>query len=166
MFDLSGIPSNEKIVGATLNLYQVDGAGALESGVSLFRFADDGWDENTTTWANPPDVTGADFLSTNSNGQVYRGWSQWNLFDSGSWDPSIDQTDGLLSLWLAEASSNDQVHIWCSKEAATDTSGLCMTGLEPFLEVTTAVIPIPAAAWLFGSGLLGLIGIVRCKKHE
>ena len=24
--------------------------------------------------------------------------------------------------------------------------------------------PIPAAIWLFGSGLLGLIGVARCKK--
>lgn len=29
---------------------------------------------------------------------------------------------------------------------------------------TPAAVPIPAAAWLFGSGLLGLIGIARCKK--
>ena len=28
----------------------------------------------------------------------------------------------------------------------------------------TAVIPVPAAAWLFGSGLLGLIGIARHRK--
>ena len=28
----------------------------------------------------------------------------------------------------------------------------------------TAVIPVPAAAWLFGSGLLGLIGISKRKK--
>ena len=27
-----------------------------------------------------------------------------------------------------------------------------------------AVIPVPAAVWLFGSGLLGLIGIARRKK--
>jgi hypothetical protein len=27
-----------------------------------------------------------------------------------------------------------------------------------------SAIPIPAAAWLFGSGLLGLVGIARCKK--
>lgn len=32
------------------------------------------------------------------------------------------------------------------------------------LEGNISVIPIPAAAWLFGSGLLGLIGISRCKK--
>ena len=28
----------------------------------------------------------------------------------------------------------------------------------------TAVIPVPAAVWLFGSGLLGLVGIARRKK--
>jgi hypothetical protein len=26
------------------------------------------------------------------------------------------------------------------------------------------VIPVPAAVWLFGSGLLGLVGIARRKK--
>jgi hypothetical protein len=30
--------------------------------------------------------------------------------------------------------------------------------------VTFTAVPIPAAAWLFGSGLLGLIGLVRHKK--
>jgi len=30
--------------------------------------------------------------------------------------------------------------------------------------VETAVVPIPAAVWLFGSGLIGLIGIARRKK--
>lgn len=29
-----------------------------------------------------------------------------------------------------------------------------------------AVVPIPAAAWLFGSGLLGLVGIARRKKNS
>lgn len=27
-----------------------------------------------------------------------------------------------------------------------------------------SAVPIPAAAWLFGSGLIGLIGIAKCKK--
>lgn len=30
--------------------------------------------------------------------------------------------------------------------------------------VRTSVVPIPAAIWLFGSGLLGLVGIARRKK--
>ena len=33
------------------------------------------------------------------------------------------------------------------------------------LTITTAPVPIPAAVWLFGSGLLGLIGIARRKAN-
>ena len=29
---------------------------------------------------------------------------------------------------------------------------------------TPAAVPVPAAVWLFGSGLLGLVGIARRKK--
>jgi hypothetical protein len=33
-----------------------------------------------------------------------------------------------------------------------------------FLEITPAVVPIPAAVWLFGSGLIGLVGLARRRK--
>jgi hypothetical protein len=29
---------------------------------------------------------------------------------------------------------------------------------------TPATVPLPAATWLFGSGLLGLVGMARKKK--
>lgn len=32
--------------------------------------------------------------------------------------------------------------------------------------MTTSVVPVPAAAWLFGSGLLGLVGVARRKKGQ
>lgn len=32
-------------------------------------------------------------------------------------------------------------------------------------ETTVSAVPIPAAAWLFGSGLIGLIGVARRKAH-
>ena len=38
-------------------------------------------------------------------------------------------------------------------------SGTAWTG-----GVQAAVVPVPAAAWLFGSGLLGLVGMARRKK--
>lgn len=42
------------------------------------------------------------------------------------------------------------------------TSALAATGTSTTLLPT--VVPIPAAAWLFGSGLIGLIGVARRKK--
>lgn len=32
------------------------------------------------------------------------------------------------------------------------------------ITITTSAVPIPAAAWLFGSGMLGLIGMARHKN--
>jgi hypothetical protein len=55
----------------------------------------------------------------------------------------------------------------------TDADGIPGTAMHqgPFPGFThqingslTAVVPIPAAAWLFGSGLLGLIGLSKKKK--
>ncbi|MBI5461429.1 MAG: hypothetical protein HY941_04495 [Gammaproteobacteria bacterium] len=34
-----------------------------------------------------------------------------------------------------------------------------------FIEEAAPAVPLPAAAWLFGSGLLGMIGIARTKMH-
>jgi hypothetical protein len=33
------------------------------------------------------------------------------------------------------------------------------------LSFTTSVVPLPAAVWLFGSGLLGLVGVARRKAR-
>ncbi len=42
----------------------------------------------------------------------------------------------------------------------TDQTGV---GFSGFVEQT--VVPVPAAVWLFGSGLIGLFGIARRKAH-
>ena len=38
------------------------------------------------------------------------------------------------------------------------------TGAEPFFAYETSTVPIPPSVWLFGSGLLGLIGVARRKR--
>lgn len=35
---------------------------------------------------------------------------------------------------------------------------------SPNFEFSTVAVPVPAAVWLFGSGLLGLVGVARRKK--
>jgi len=45
-----------------------------------------------------------------------------------------------------------------------DTVGADPMSLNSWgLDITTSVVPVPAAVWLFGSGLIGLAGIARRK---
>ena len=37
-------------------------------------------------------------------------------------------------------------------------------GVSAAAPVAVAPVPVPAAVWLFGSGLLGLVGLARRKK--
>ena len=38
-------------------------------------------------------------------------------------------------------------------------------GMSPVFDFTVTTVPIPATVWLFGSGLLGLVGVACRKKH-
>lgn len=76
-------------------------------------------------------------------------------------------TVGGQTIW--EPSNN--TGIFTGTIIATNTGGLVFNFLSPYVGraefdsvSVAAVIPIPPAAWLFGSGLLGLIGISRRKK--
>jgi len=37
-------------------------------------------------------------------------------------------------------------------------------GQAPSFNGTVSAVPVPAAVWLFGSGLIGLAGVARCRK--
>jgi hypothetical protein len=49
-----------------------------------------------------------------------------------------------------------------------DPSGFGGVGYVLYLEgnVTVGAVPVPAAVWLFGSGLLGLVGVARRKTKQ
>lgn len=49
----------------------------------------------------------------------------------------------------------------------TDLSGGTMQGTYPiYQEISVSAVPVPAAVWLFGSGLIGLTGIARRRNHS
>ena len=93
------------------------------------------------------------------------------LFDFGADEDSL--------LFLAGASNN----FWCletqfctgdginfAEQIGRNDNGQSVAQLVEYDNTTTivfanaAVIPVPAAVWLFGSGLLGLIGFARRKR--
>lgn len=50
------------------------------------------------------------------------------------------------------------------RQSALDKNNFLYAWVKHNGSVGTAVVPIPPALWLFGSGLLGLIGVARRKK--
>ena len=75
-----------------------------------------------------------------------------------------------------EVATGDEFYIWAFLRAESE-SGLAATSADAFntgsmsfvgnpelTAASAAVVPLPAAVWLFGSGMLGLIGRARRKK--
>ena len=173
-FDLSAIPTNEVIVAATLNLFQIESLGpGVAFGNSLFHFTDN-WSETTITSNNAANdvisALGGPVLSNNTEFGTPK-YTQYDLFQFLAWDPSPDRADGLLSLLLVDTIGGDSAYGFCSKDSdpllnpclAQDET-VQTQDRDPFLTIQTSVIPVPPAVWLFGSGLLGLIGVARRKK--
>ena len=156
-FDLSGIAAGETITGATLHMYHYNGMGYTDTGVHIHYLADDSWGETEITWNTRPDpnVLSPEISYNPAGGWSFPHWLEWDLMADGIWDPASDLTDGALSLLLKESEGGDQGHNFYSREYTDDP------GLRPYLEITTAPIPIPSAVWLLGSGLIGLVGFRR-----
>lgn len=111
---------------------------------------------------------------------------------SGTWsvtDPSIThiafKSDGYFILGAVTALSGD----WMNDTSATGSwdltlatcpNTICSNGPRPYVDAdflnggtqiadlsnvrAFSVVPVPAAVWLFGSGLLGLVGVARRKR--
>ncbi|HYQ73071.1 MAG TPA: VPLPA-CTERM sorting domain-containing protein, partial [Gammaproteobacteria bacterium] len=59
--------------------------------------------------------------------------------------------------------------VWGSLDSAAITQiDFVVNGvanMDTIIDNITAVVPVPAAVWLFGSGLLGLAGVARRRKR-
>ncbi len=79
------------------------------------------------------------------------------LFDGNDMVDLNDLIGNVGGITLVEAvgiNESGQITAW----------GNTSNGIRSFL-LTPVVVPVPAAVWLFGSGIVGLIGVARRKKH-
>lgn len=82
---------------------------------------------------------------------------------AGGFDLTTSAWQGVTGLGLqlqnnlSATSTNNLESAWIQKKVAAG-------GVDVAVQ-TSSVVPLPAAVWLFGSGLLGLVGIARCKRR-
>ena len=146
-------------------------AAALDvSGVTGWRLASmdvDGSGVSTTT--PPVDCAGGGVSGCNDNeyGFLY--------YDEGIYNSSQDVFSSTIQpgvYWSGTQDSVAPINIaWRFNLGSGTNSGLQDSGNKSSEHYAWAVypgdvaaVPVPAAVWLFGSGLLGLIGVARRRK--
>lgn len=116
----------------------VDNFGTLSDTTSLVQVGDDG--------AALPGSDTVQFAGNQGNFQASLDWSGATSSFSGDDIPTVSVIQGMNPFFVIRESG--QIDL---QALITSTS------------FETSAVPVPAATWLFGSGLLGLVGMARRK---
>ena len=159
-FDLGDIPDYSQIIHAELRLYAMLYRGA--SRVNFLHASSDNWTESwdSLTWDNQPAVDG--FLA--QLGILDTLSSLKHIDITQTWDSTIDLIDNYLSIaiMMVDESHGELMEAeFVSGEYRTDPYYRPLLTIE-YEEIRP--VPLPGAAWLFGSGLLSIIGYRRISK--
>ncbi len=161
------IPTGAVISGGSGNL--VVNAGSILIGGNLIGSPSPGYDLTLSSQT--------DFL-LNGNGSLSSWKNIWLSANQITFDGTISVLDGLTA-----SSPNGSVILSGSNASSTNASlsigggslsigsGAIVSGGSNLVlqqtDISVVPTPIPAAAWLFGSGLLGLAGIRnKMKQHD
>jgi hypothetical protein len=149
-FDLSSLPGNRVVTSATLNLFNYYNMVNPQQ-VEVYGGTSNSWTASTITWGNQAALGTAALATTPVQARV--AWYSW---DVTSFVNQNSTGDSLVSLVLKAQAENGTTNY----AAFFRNTYISQT---PVLTVTYDVTPtpIPAAAWLLGSGLLSLVGIKR-----
>ena len=134
-------------------------------------------DPATVTWSSNALTDAGSTVASNSVGPLSIDFTDPSIFNfsltfsSAGEQETIELYDNTNTLFASVLSTNANGFFGLTSDVAID-SVIIRNGIFPgggndrfFIDNLSAntVVPIPAAVWLFGSGLIGLIGIARRK---
>ncbi len=110
-------------------------------------------------WGSTPDSGVLAFTDTASSNYIGAGYFRINA--NINFNP---QPGDIVTQWLAVGKESFCVNSDCSSAANEITNpGESRDTISGHL-VALSSVPLPATVWLFGSGLIGLVGVARHKK--
>lgn len=142
-------------------------------------------DESVDTWAKADTVGNSLILGFASGTLVNDTGDDLVLFGIGTGEDTFDLTIGVTTVTglTATDSGSNTPDGFQLNAIAVDLTAFAIGGLVSVTSITLTfqdttsefglagalnpppvVVPVPAAVWLFGSGLLGLVGVARRKK--
>ncbi len=182
LYDLSAF-SGMEVISASVKYYQ-NGSGKYWYGADTLALydistsidlVDNAYNVSSSFTTTYPNITGQSIYNDLQSGVVLGSTSVINTYPSAQWINIVFNSAGLADIntyigslygiggtcttCLANSTGqgNDDYLLGFSSE-----DGQAILTLE--LQALPAAVPVPAAIWLFGSGLLGLIGVARHKK--
>ena len=171
-FDLSSI--TDSISDAELMLTYVDtntDTGANPGIYNVYGLLDghsaENWGENLITWNNAPGNNTASTGGVIAAETTLLGTFSLDVTSSVPGDQVSFSSSALVAFLLADTNDlatvlltrqqqNFSVELFASKENATWAAPTLKLDLNP--------VPVPAAVWLFGTALIGFVGMSRRRK--
>lgn len=166
----AGSTSNDTVMDADppANYYDtwqvnIDNAGGMNNWAFYEKEENNSFKDSDGNEVNPP---GNDH-DGNTSGIGFESTTIGDPFDTGTF--SIDNATDPFLIVLKDGKSN--LYQWYYFEGLSGSLNGTWNdivfdpkALSHMTVYTKTVVPVPAAVWLFGSGLLGLVGIARRKR--
>jgi hypothetical protein len=160
MFALVSLPANAATIFWEPTNEDVNFIYTTVSGYSLSIFDVDDFDTAQTNPLMLNTATGSDTVAIVPSG------TDFDATSTVTGNSTTLFNDDQFVLAISDGANWFEPLSWFETAAGSNIYEVTFSnGIVTSIDAVPTIVPVPAAAWLFGSGLLGLIGLSRHRKR-